>query len=316
MTPYQLAGKRVWVAGHTGMTGSALTKRLARESCTLLTATHSQLDLMRQSEVEAWMAENKPDVVILAAATVGGIMANSTRPAEFLYNNLMIETNVIHSAWVTGVEKLLFLGSSCIYPRLTPQPMCEESLLTGVPEPTNEGYALAKIAGIKMCEYYRRQYGCDFIASVPTNLYGPNDNFDQQSSHVIPGMMVRAFKAKQEQQPTLTIWGTGAARREFLHVDEAADACVYLLKNYSSADPVNVGTGVDISIAELAALIVDVVGYQGRIEFDTTKPDGMPIKRLDVSRLQTLGWQAGIPLRDGLIETYEWFLSQPHLHEA
>jgi GDP-L-fucose synthase len=316
MTGFELTGRRVWVAGHRGMAGSALVRRLAREKCDIVTVPHSELDLLRQADVEAWMAAQKPDVVILAAAKVGGIMANVASPAEFLYNNLIIETNVIHGAWRCGVQKLLFLASSCIYPRLTTQPMTEDAMLTGALEPTNEGYALAKIAGIKMCAFYRRQYGCDYIAAVPSNLYGLNDNFDPQLSHVVPGMIRRAHDAKMGKTPIMQVWGSGNPRRELMHVDDAADACCFLLKNYAGEAPVNVGTGTDVSIRELAVLVAEIVGYTGAIEFDASKPDGMPVKRVDVARLQSLGWKASIDLRAGLAETYRWFLSQPDLCEA
>ena len=291
------------------MVGQALLRRLASEDAVLLTPDRSELDLCRQQQVEQWMDHHRPQLVFVAAAKVGGIQANMNNPATFLYDNLAIELNIIHTAWKIGVEKLLFLGSSCIYPRLSPQPMKEESLLTGVPEPTNEGYALAKIAGVKMCEYYRRQYGCDFISTIPPNLYGPNDNFDLQSSHVIPGMIVRTHQAKVEQHPTLDIWGTGIARREFMHADEAADACVYLMQHYAAGEPINMGVGQDVSIAELAAMVAEAVGYQGRLVFDPTKPDGMPRKCLDTSRLSALGWQATIPLQQGLAGAYQWYLT-------
>ena len=312
----QLQEKRIWIAGHRGMLGQALMRRLARENAILLTPDRNELDLFRQAQVERWMEHNRPQLVFVAAAKVGGIQDNINRPAAFLYENLAIELNIIHAAWQTQVEKLLFFGSSCIYPRHTAQPMTEDSLLTGVPEPTNEGYALAKIAGVKMCEYYRRQYGCDFISTIPTNLYGPNDNFDPLTSHVIPGMIVRTHRAKMEHQPTLDIWGTGTARREFMHVDEAADASVFLMQNYSDPRPINVGVGHDISIAELATLIADVVDYTGKLVFDPTKPDGMPVKRLDVGRLKTLGWQSRVPLRQGLVEAYEWYQSQQYVDGA
>jgi len=311
--PYDLRGKRVFVSGHRGMLGSALVRRLAREACEILTAGREELDLLRQNAVEDWLRKARPDVVLVAAARVGGIHANSTRPAEFLYENLAIQNHLIHGAYLAGVEKLLFAASSCIYPRAAPQPMKEEYLLTGPLEPTNEGYALAKIAGLKMCEAYRRQYGCDFIAAIPPNLYGPNDNFDPLASHVIAGMLRRAHQARLEGAPSFEIWGTGVARREFLHVDDAADACIFLLTRYSGELAPNVGSGEDVSIRELAAMVCEVVGYTGPITFDAGKPDGMPVKRLDVGRVQAMGWKASIPLAAGLASTYEWFLSQQNI---
>ncbi|MGH7341901.1 MAG: GDP-L-fucose synthase family protein, partial [Candidatus Rokuibacteriota bacterium] len=257
-TEYTLKGKRVWVAGHRGMAGSATVRRLASEDCELLTASRDEVDLRRQEAVEAWMAKTRPQAVFVAAATVGGILANSTRPAEFLYDNLAIETNIIHAAWKVGVEKLLLLGSSCIYPRLAPQPMTEDALLTGPLEPTNEWYAVAKIAGIKLCQAYRRQYGCDFIAAMPTNLYGPGDNYDPQSSHVAAAMQVKVHRAKQTGAPSIEIWGSGTPRREFLYVDDLGDALVFLMKRYSAEPHINVGTGSDITVRELAELVAKV----------------------------------------------------------
>lgn len=306
-TPYTLVGKRVWVAGHRGMVGSAIVRRLAQEDCRVLTATHQELDLTRQADVEAWMNENRPDAVFLAAAVVGGIVANDTRPVDFLTDNLQIQTNIIATAHKTGVEKLLFLGSSCIYPRLAPQPMTEDVLLTGPLEPTNQWYAIAKIAGVKQCQAYRRQYGCDFISCMPTNLYGPGDNFDFTSSHVLPALMAKAHHAKLEKTPNLTLWGTGTPRREFLHVDDLADACVFLMRGYSHEDLVNIGVGTDVTIRELGEMIADVVGFKGAFVFDTTKPDGTPRKLMDVSRINGLGWRATIGLRDGITSTYEWY---------
>ena len=306
---YGLAGKRVWVAGAGGMVGSALVRRLAEEDCEILTAGRQRADLRRQAEVEDWMTEAKPRAVFLAAATVGGILANDTRPAEFLYDNLMIETNIIHAAWRTGVEKLLFLGSSCIYPKLAAQPMAEEALLTGELEPTNQWYAIAKIAGIKLCQAYRRQYGCDFISAMPTNLYGPNDNFDLESSHVLPALIAKAHAAKFAGDTDLEVWGSGKPRREFLHVDDAADACVFLMKHYSGDGHINVGSGTDIAIAELAATICEIVGFEGGLRYLSDKPDGAPVKRLDVSRLAELGWTAKTGLRDGIADTCEWYLA-------
>lgn len=306
---YSLKGKRVFVAGHRGMVGSAIVRRLACEGCEIITAPRDKVDLKRQDQVEQWFAENRPQAVFLAAAKVGGILANQTYPAEFLYDNLMIEANVIDAAHRTGVEKLLFLGSSCIYPRDAPQPIPEDALLHGALEPTNEWYAIAKISGIKMVEAYRRQYGCDFISAMPTNLYGPNDNYDLLSSHVLPALIRKAHEAKIRHQKTLQVWGTGAPRREFLHVDDCADACVFLLKNYSADTHVNIGTGSDVTIAELADLITQVVGYSGQIQYDASKPDGTPQKLLDVTVLSTLGWRPTVSLPAGLVHTYHSFLN-------
>ena len=304
---YPLGGRRVWVAGHGGMVGAALVRRLAQEDCEVLTVGRAQVDLRRQGEVEDWLAETKPQAVAVAAATVGGILANDSRPAEFIYDNLAIETNVIHGAWRSGVEKLLFLGSSCIYPREAPQPMTEEALLTGPLEPTNQWYAIAKIAGLKLCQAYRREHGCDFITAMPTNLYGPGDNFDLTSSHVVAALMRKAHDARVAGDDTLAVWGTGRPRREFLYVADLADALVFLLQNYSEERHVNVGTGKDMAISELAALIAEVVGFDGRLTFDPSKPDGAPRKLLDVSRLTALGWTPSTSLRDGLTATYRWY---------
>jgi len=309
---FPLAGKRVWVAGHRGMVGSALMRRLDGMGCRLLTAGRAQADLRRQGEVEAWMAETRPEAVFVAAATVGGIMANATRPAEFLYDNLMIEANVVEAARRTGVAKLLFLGSSCIYPRLAPQPISEEALLTGPLEPTNEWYAIAKIAGIKLCQSYRRQYGCDFISAMPTNLYGPNDNFDLAQSHVLPALMRKFDDARIAGAPSVEIWGTGTPRREFLYVDDLADAAVFLMERYSGDVPHNVGTGSDVTIRELAETVADVVGFRGELLFDTAKPDGTPRKLLNVERLNGLGWRARIGLREGIEQTYAWYREHAH----
>jgi len=306
--PFSLAGKKVWVAGHTGMVGSATVRRLARENCDVLTADHSALELRDQSAVSAWINQNKPDVVVLAAATVGGILANSTRPAEFIYDNLAIETNIINASYQNDVEKLLFLGSACIYPREAAQPMNEEALLTGPLEPTNEWYAIAKIAGIKLCEAYRKQYGCDYISAQPNNLYGPGDNFDLQSSHVIPALMVKAHIAKLAGAKSMEIWGTGSAMREFLHVDDLADALVHLLHHYSGDIHINIGTGEEISVRDLATTIAGVVGFEGDLAFDTSKPDGAPRKLLDAARMQALDWTSAITLSDGLASTYDWYL--------
>ncbi len=306
---FSLAGRRVFVAGHRGMVGAALLRRLADESCQLLTVGREALDLRRQAETEAWFEAQRPEVVILAAARVGGILANDSRPAEFLYDNLAIETNVIEAARRVGVAKLLLLGSSCIYPRLAEQPMAESALLGGPLEPTNQWYAVAKIAGIKLCQAYRRQHGADFIAAMPTNLYGPGDNFDLESSHVIPALMRKLHDAKRGGQATVEVWGSGAPRREFLHVDDCADALVHLLCHYSGEAHVNVGSGKDLTIAELAALIAEVVAFEGALAYDPGKPDGAPRKLLDVGALTTLGWQPRIDLRDGLRQTYDWFVA-------
>jgi len=305
---YRLEGKRVWVAGHLGLVGAAITRRLASERCELIAVGRDRLDLRHPQAVEAWMAETLPQAVFVAAAKVGGIHANSTFPADFLYDNLMIESSIIHAAHKTGVEKLLFLGSSCIYPREAHQPIVEEALLTGPPEPTNEWYAIAKIAGIKLCQAYRRQHGCDFISAMPTNLYGPGDNFHPEHSHVPAALLRRFYEAKREGRPQVTVWGTGRPRREFLHVDDLADACVFLMRHYSDEPHLNVGTGSDLPIREFAELIAQTVGYEGELTYDINRPDGMPRKVLDVSRLRKLGWSASIPLEDGLKQYYTWFL--------
>ena len=304
---FDLAGKRVWVAGHRGMVGAALTRRLKSEGCTLLEVGRGEVDLREQAAVRAWMAREKPDAVFVAAATVGGIQANASRPAEFLYDNLMIEANIIHAAHEIGVAKLLFLGSSCIYPRLADQPIAESALLTGPLEPTNEWYAIAKIAGIKLAQAYRRQHGRHFISAMPTNLYGPNDNFDLASSHVLPALIRKMHEAKIARAPSVVLWGTGTPRREFLHVDDLADALVHLMKTYDGEGHVNVGVGEDVSINELATICARVVGYEGAFEHDTTKPDGTPRKLLDVSLLTSLGWRASIALEAGIAATYRWF---------
>jgi GDP-L-fucose synthase len=304
---YPIAGKRVWVAGHRGMVGSALLRRLEREDCEILTATRRECDLRRQGEVERWMDKARPEVVLIAAAKVGGILANDSYPAEFLYDNLMIEANLIRGAWQAKVEKLLFLGSSCIYPRHAPQPMPEECLLEGQLEPTNQWYAVAKIAGIKLCQAYRRQYGSDFISAMPTNLYGPGDHFDLLTSHVVPALIAKMHAAKAAGAEEVEIWGTGRPRREFLHVNDLADACIHLLKVYSGELHVNVGCGEDLTIAELAEAIRRVVGFGGRLRYNTERPDGTPRKLLDVSRLRTLGWQPQIPLEEGLSDAYRWY---------
>src|SRR5215213_88067 len=299
---------KVYVAGHRGLAGSAILRRLASTGYSnIVTRTREELDLVSLPAVERFFATEKPDYVFLAAARVGGILANTTYPVEFLRDNLYIELNIIQAAFRHGVKKPLFLGSSCIYPKFAPQPIREESLLTGELEPTNEPYALAKIAGIKLCQAYNSQYGANFISIMPTNLYGPGDNFDLRTSHVLPALMRRFHEAEERNDPSVTVWGSGTPRREFLHVDDLADACVYLMNTYSGSAIVNVGVGEDISISELAELIRDVVGYRGRIQYDTTKPDGTPRKLLDVSKLHDLGWEASITLREGLEQTYAWY---------
>ena len=307
-TPFSLAGKKVWVAGHRGMVGSALVRRLADGECELLTATRDELDLRRQAEVEDWMGRNTPEVVIVAAARVGGILANDSYPADFLYENLMIEANVIQAAHACGVGKLLFLGSSCIYPKLAPQPMAEDALLTGPLEPTNEWYAIAKIAGVKLCQAYRRQHGRDFISVMPTNLYGPGDTFDLQGSHVLPALLRKVHAARQAGADCVEVWGSGRPLREFLHVEDLADACLFMLERYSGESHVNIGSGRELSIRALAELICEVVGYEGRLVFDASKPDGTPRKLLDTRLAESLGWRARIDLRDGIAQTYAWFL--------
>ena len=306
---YSLAGKKIWVAGHGGMVGGSVVRRLKTEQCTILAPRRRDLDLLDQQAVRAWVAGNRPHVVVVAAARVGGIHANDTQPASFIYENLVIETNIVDAAHRNGVEKLLFLGSSCIYPREAPQPITESALLTGPLEPTNQWYAVAKIAGIKLCEAYRRQYGSDFISAMPTNLYGPGDNFHPTASHVPAALLRRFHEAKQGRRPRVEVWGTGTPRREFLHVDDLADACVFLLRNYSESEHVNVGTGQDVSIAHFAELVARTVGYEGEIVFDTSRPDGTPRKVLDVSRLDALGWRARINLEQGLADYYAWFLA-------
>jgi GDP-L-fucose synthase len=306
---FDLSGARVYVAGHRGMAGSALVRRLGSDRCTILTADRRTLDLSRQAAVEDWFRQNRPDVVVVAAAKVGGIQANNTMPVEFLYNNLMIEANLIHAAAATGLSKLLFLGSSCIYPREAPQPMREEALLTGPLEPTNEWYAVAKIAGIKLAAAYRRQQGADFISVMPTNLYGPGDNYHPEHSHVPAALLRRMHEAKEARSPIVTVWGSGKPRREFLYVDDFADACVFVLKNYSDEGFLNIGTGEDISIGEFARLVAETVGFKGTFTFDTTRPDGAPRKLLDVSKLHALGWRHRTTLRDGLALAYGDFMA-------
>jgi GDP-L-fucose synthase len=306
-TVFPLKGKRVWVAGHRGMVGSAIVRRLAQEDCAVLTAERSTLDLMRQDDVDRWLNDARPDAIFLAAARVGGILANSTRPADFLYENLIISANVAEAAHRRGVAKLMVLGSSCIYPRLAPQPIPEEALLTGPLEPTNEWYAVAKIAALKLAQAYRRQHQDDFIAAMPTNLYGPGDNFDLSEAHVLPSLLRKAHEAKARGDKRLVIWGSGAPRREFLHVDDAADALVFLMKTYSGEQQINVGSGEDLTIRELAELVCEAVGFRGEIVNDPTKPDGMPRKLMSAKRLRTMGWAPRIPLKAGVRDLYSWF---------
>ena len=305
--PYDLAGKRVWVAGHNGMVGSALVRRLAREACEILTVDRAALDLRRQAEVEAWVAQARPQAVFLAAARVGGIAANDAYPADFLHDNLVLQTNVLEAARASGVEKLLFLGSSCIYPRDAPQPIDEDALLTGPLEATNQWYAVAKIAGLKLAQAMRRQHGLDFISAMPTNLYGPGDNFDLETSHVLPALMAKAHAAKRAGDPQMVLWGTGTPRRELMHVDDCADALVFLMRSYSGERHINVGTGEDVTIQALAEEVCAVVGYEGRLVRDETRPDGTPRKLLNTARLTALGWRPTIGLREGLEQTYRWF---------
>jgi len=305
---FDLSEKRIWVAGHRGMVGSALVRRLASEGSEIISAGRDIVDLTQQAEVETFLSDTKPDIIVLAAAKVGGILANDTYPAEFLYDNLIIEANVIHAAHQADVGRLLFLGSSCIYPKLADQPISEEALLSGPLEPTNEWYAIAKIAGIKLCQAYRKQYGRDYISAMPANLYGPGDNFNLNSSHVLPALIRKAHKAKINRNKAITIWGTGTPRREFLHVDDCADALVLLLKNYSEASHVNVGSGEDISILDLTRLVCKIVGFDGEIVNDLSKPDGTPRKLMSADKLRRLGWEPKIGLEEGIAKTYEWFL--------
>jgi GDP-L-fucose synthase len=298
----------IYVAGHRGLVGSAIMRRLEAEGYkNLITRTHAELDLTRQERVEEFFHEERPDYVFLAAARVGGIYANNTYPAEFIYSNLTIQTNIIHASYVFKVKKLLFLGSSCIYPKNCPQPMKEEYLLGGPLEPTNEPYAVAKIAGIKMCQAYNRQYGTNFLSVMPTNLYGPNDNFDLKTSHVLPALIRKFHEAKIKGQSEVEIWGTGSPKREFLHVDDLVDACLFLMKNYSENKIINIGVGKDQTIRELAEIIAGLTGFKGSIRFDTGKPDGTPVKRLDVSKINSIGWRARIGLEQGIAETYKWY---------
>ncbi len=306
---FDIKGKKIWVAGHKGMVGSALVRRLKSEDCELIVAGHDKIDLKDQTKTHTWLKENKPDVVFLAAAKVGGIWANNTYPAEFLYDNLMIETNVIHGAYLAGVEKLVFLGSSCIYPKLAERPMKEEALLTGSLEPTNEWYAIAKIAGIKMCQAYRRQYGCDYISAMPTNLFGVGDNYDEKGSHVVAALVQKAHRAKLAGDTSVELWGTGEPLREFLYVDDLADALVFLLKNYSDEQHINIGSGIEYTIRELAKTVAKIVGFDGRFVFDMSEPDGTPRKLMDSTRLANMGWKASTHLEDGLRSAYEWYIA-------
>jgi len=307
---YALRGKRVWVAGHNGLVGSALVRRLASEDCEIITAPRGEFDLRDPAKVDRWMRESHPRAVFLAAARVGGIHANNTRPAEFIYDNLMIQTNVLEAARRYGVEKLMFLGSSCIYPRMAPQPIPESALLSGPLEPTNQWYAVAKIAGIKLAQAYRRQYGCDFISVMPTNLYGPSDNFDLTSSHVVPALIAKAHRAKIEGAESLEIWGTGQPMRELLYVDDAADGMVFIMRHYSDEEIINIGVGQDLTITGLAEAVCRATGFSGNIRFDTSKPDGTPRKLVDVSRLTALGWRPKVSLEEGLKRTYRWYLER------
>jgi GDP-L-fucose synthase len=305
---FDLSGKRIWVAGHRGMVGAALVRRLRADGHDVITAGRDAVDLVRQAEVERWFAANRPDVVIVAAARVGGIAANAARPVDFLHDNLMIEANIMRAAADAGVAKLMFLGSSCIYPRMAPQPMAESALLTGPLEDTNQWYAVAKIAGIKLAQAYRQQLGLDFISAMPTNLYGPGDNYDLESSHVIPALLRKAIEARDSGAATMTVWGSGTPLREFMHVDDLADALVFLLQNYSEFEHINVGTGQEVTIAEVARTIADTVGFTGSLAFDTSRPDGTPRKLMDSSRLLALGWAPRIGLREGLADAHHHFI--------
>ena len=311
MAAYSLQGKRVWVAGHRGMVGSAIVRRLASENCEVLTVGRAEVDLKDQAAVRGWVSKARPDAVFVAAAKVGGILANNSFPADFLYDNLMIEANVIEASFRAGVEKLCFLGSSCIYPKFAAQPIVESALLTGELEPTNDAYAIAKIAGIKLCQAYRRQHGADFISAMPTNLYGPGDNFDLNSSHVMPALIRKAHEAKVSGAKSITVWGTGKPLREFLHVDDCADACVHLMQVYSDAEHVNVGSGEDLSILELTKLVCAVVGFKGEIVHDLSKPDGTPRKLMSAEKIRGLGWKPRIGLHDGITDAYQAFLNRP-----
>src|SRR6516164_2775296 len=313
---FPLKGRRVFVAGHRGMVGSALVRRLAQEECELLRVSRDTVDLRNQRAVDRWFDRQRPEAVLLAAARVGGIYENDTHPADFLYDNLAIATNVIEASRRTHVAKLLFLGSSCIYPRLAPQPMPESCLLSGPLEPTNQWYAIAKIAGLKLCQAYRRQYGCDFVSVMPTNLYGPNDNFDPLTSHVLAALIVKIDDAVRCGHDRVVIWGTGTPRREFLHVDDLADAAVFLIKNWSSDEHINIGTGQDLSVAELARTIARIIGFEGNFVFDPSKPDGTPRKLLDVAKLNALGWRYRTDLESGIRQTYDWYRREKVLPAA
>lgn len=308
MSSFSLRGKRIWVAGHRGMAGSAIVRRLAREECEVITASRAELDLRSQYDVNAWIADKRVDAIFLAAARVGGILANSTHPAEFLYDNMIIAANVIEAARQHQVSKLLFLGSSCIYPRFAPQPMREEMLLTGALEPTNEWYAIAKIAGMKMCEAYRRQYGCDFVSVMPTNLYGPGDRYDADGGHVVAALIMKIHAAKLANAPTAEIWGTGKPLREFLYSEDLADGCVFVMKYYSGDLFLNIGTGKEMTVLELAEAIARIIGWQGEFTFDQSKPDGTPRKVMDVSRLAALGWKAQTDFETGMRDTYRSYI--------
>lgn len=314
---YSLSGKRVWVAGHRGMVGSAIVRRLSAENpSAILTATRQELNLLNPSAVLDWVQKNRPDAVFISAAKVGGILANDTHPADFLYENLMIAANAINAAFKVGVEKLMFLGSSCIYPKFADQPILESSLLTGELEPTNEWYAIAKIAGIKLCQAYRKQHGVDFISAMPTNLYGPGDNYDLQSSHVIPALIRKADSAKRSGEASMEIWGTGTPMREFLHADDCADALVFLMKTYSGAEHVNVGSGVDLTIENLARTVMKIVGFDGELTKDTTKPDGTPRKLMSADKLRSMGWSPKYDLESGLKNAYDWYLKSLNTNTA
>jgi GDP-L-fucose synthase len=307
---FSLKGKRVWVAGHRGMVGAALVRRLEQEDCEILTVDRQTVDLTNQEQTSRWISAEKPDAIFLAAAKVGGILANQSYPAEYLYENLMIEANVLEAAYRSSVTKVLFLGSSCIYPKFAPQPMNEEALLTGSLESTNEAYAIAKIAGLKLAAAYRGEFGADFISAMPTNLYGPGDNFDLETSHVLPALIRKAHEAKTRGERTLTIWGTGKVRREFLHVDDCADALVFLMERYSAERHINVGSGGDLTIFALAQVVCEIVGFDGKVVTDESKPDGTPRKLLDTTRLRSLGWQPSISLAEGVAGTVRWYESQ------
>lgn len=314
MPVFDVAGRRIYVSGHNGMVGSALVRRLRQEDCEIITAGRSRLDLRRQVEVEDFLKEIKPDCVVIAAAKVGGIVANDSYPADFIYDNLAIQTNLIHASHLFGVQRLLFLGSSCIYPKFAPQPMREDALLTGPLEPTNQWYAIAKIAGIKQCDAYRRQYGRSYVSVMPTNLYGPGDNYHPENSHVIPALVRKLHEAKVSNSPEVVIWGTGRPTREFLHVDDLADALVFILKNYDEEGQINAGSGQEISIRELAETLAEVIGFKGKFVFDHSKPDGTPRKLMDSSRLASMGWKPKIPLQEGFAAAYQWFLeNKEHL---